>query len=236
MLFTPEFLSVHKNLTIVNSDPIITEDGCLMLPWYWTENTDHIDELLYGYDFGTEVKAIFCHTDLTSWPGARIASFKGTPIYSGHIHFIVEDQLCNLHNIGAAVSLTFNDVNQDRYLYILENYEIVDKVKNIITPQFKRAYNEQIFELKEDYFNNSYVQLCISSNNINKAKYVEYLKELKTTYINANIRLHIIDDDTNVETLKAEGFNTNIETYIESNIPAHLDDKYNLIKQKLQEQ
>ena len=46
MLFTPEFLSVHKNLTIVNSDPIITEDGCLMLPWYWTENTDHIDELL----------------------------------------------------------------------------------------------------------------------------------------------------------------------------------------------
>ena len=45
-----------------------------------------------------------------------------------------------------------------------------------------------------------------------------------------------IDDDTNVETLKAEGFNTNIETYIESNIPAHLDDKYNLIKQKLQEQ
>ena len=236
MLFTTEFLSVHKNLTIVNSDPIITEDGCLMLPWYWTENTDHIDELLYGYDFGTEVKAIFCHTDLTSWPGARIASFKGTPIYSGHIHFIVEDQLCNLHNIGAAVSLTFNDVNQDRYLYILENYEIVDKVINIITPQFKRAYNEQIFEIKEDYFNNSYVQLCISSNNINKAKYVEYLKELKTTYINANIRLHIIDDDTNVETLKAEGFNTNIETYIESNIPAHLDDKYNLIKQKLQEQ
>ena len=47
---------------------------------------------------------------------------------------------------------------------------------------------------------------------------------------------HIIDDDTNVETLKAEGFNTNIETYIESNIPEHLDEKYNLIKQKLQEQ
>ena len=94
-----------------------------------------------------------------------------------------------------------------------------EKYGNAVT---SLPYNEQIFELKEDYFNNSYVQLCISSNNINKAKYVEYLKELKTTYINANIRLHIIDDDTNVETLKAEGFNTNIETYIESNIPAHL--------------
>ena len=153
ILFTDEFLQIHKNLTIVNSDPIMTDDGCLMLPWYWTENTDHIDELLYNYDFENEVNAIFCHTDLTSWPGARIASFKGTPIYSGHIHFIVEDQLCNLHNIGAAISLTFNDVNQDRYLYILENYEIVDKIKNVITPQFKRAYNEQIFELTEDYRN-----------------------------------------------------------------------------------
>ena len=236
LIFGDEFYKCHPNFKVIQSDPYLTEDGCLMLPWYWTENTDHIDELLYGYDFGNEVKAIFCHTDLTSWPGARIASFKGTPIYSGHIHFIVEDALCNLHNIGAAVALTFNDVNQDRYLYILEDYEIVDKIKNETTPQFKRAYNEQIFELTEDYFNNSYVQLCISSNNINKAKYVEHLKEIKTTYINANIRLHIIDDDTNIETLSVNGFNTNIETYIENNIPQHLDDKYNLIKQKLQEQ
>ena len=75
-----------------------------------------------------------------------------------------------------------------------------------------------------------------NKSNFTRDEYVEYLKEIKTTYINANIRLHIIDDDTNVETLKAEGFNTNIETYIESNIPEHLDDKYNLIKQKLQEQ
>lgn len=236
ILFPKEFLQIHKNLIIVNSDPLLTDDGCLMLPWYWTENPDHIDELLYNYDFEKEINAIFCHTDLTTWPGARIASFKGTPIYSGHIHFIVEDQLCNLHNIGAAIPLTFNDVNQDRYLYILENYEIIDKVKNITTPQFKRAYNEQIFELTADYFDNSYIQLCISSKNINKAKYVEYLKELKTTYINSNIRLHIIDDDTNLETLSVNGFNTNLETYIEQNIPEHLDEKYNLIKRKLQEQ
>lgn len=236
MLFTEEFLQMHKNLTVINNDPFLTEDGCLMLPWYWTENTDHIDELLYGYEFGNEVKAIFCHTDLTTWPGARIALFKGVPIYSGHIHFIVEDQLCNLHNIGAVVPLTFNDVNQDRFLYILENYNIVEKIKNNTTPQFKRVYNEQIFDLTEDYFDNSYVQLCISSNNINKAKYVEHIKYIKTTYINANIRLHIIDDETNLETLSVNGFNTNLETYIEQNIPDHLDKKYNLIKSKIKEQ
>ena len=236
MIFSEEFLQVHKNLIIVNNDPLLTDDGCLMLPWYWTENPDHIDELLYNYDFSNDIKAIFCHTDLTTWPGARIASFKNTPIYSGHIHFIVEDQLCNLHNIGAALPLTFNDVNQDRYIYLLDNYEIIEKIKNVTTPQFRRAYNEQIFDLKDDYFENSYVQLCISTNNINKAKYVEQLNYLKSTYINSTIRIHIIDDNTNLETLNVDGFNTNLESYIEQNIPEHLGDKYELIKKKIKEQ
>lgn len=236
MIFSEEFLQIHKNLVIVNNDPLLTDDGCLMLPWYWTENPDHIDELLYNYDFSNDIKAIFCHTDLTTWPGARIASFKNTPIYSGHIHFIVEDQLCNLHNIGAALPLTFNDVNQDRYIYLLDNYEIVEKIKNVTTPQFRRAYNEQIFDLGDDYFENSYVQLCISTNNVNKAKYVEQLSYLKSTYINSTIRIHIIDDNTNLETLNVDGFNTNLESYIEQNIPEHLGNKYELIKKKIKEQ
>jgi len=236
MIFSEEFLQIHKNLIIVNNDPLLTDDGCLMLPWYWTENPDHIDELLYNYDFSNDIKAIFCHTDLTTWPGARIASFKNTPIYSGHIHFIVEDQLCNLHNIGAALPLTFNDVNQDRYIYLLDNYKIIEKIKNVTTPQFRRAYNEQIFDLKDDYFENSYVQLCISTNNVNKAKYVEQLNYLKSTYINSTIRIHIIDDNTNLETLNVDGFNTNLESYIEQNIPEHLEDKYELIKKKIKEQ
>ena len=236
MIFSEEFLQIHKNLVIVNNDPLLTDDGCLMLPWYWTENPDHIDELLYNYDFSNDIKAIFCHTDLTTWPGARIASFKNTPIYSGHIHFIVEDQLCNLHNIGAALPLTFNDVNQDRYIYLLEDYKIIEKIKNVTTPQFRRAYNEQIFDLKDDYFENSYVQLCISTNNVNKAKYVEQLSYLKSTYINSTIRIHIIDDNTNLETLNVDGFNTNLESYIEQNIPEHLGDKYELIKKKIKEQ
>ena len=236
MIFSNEFLQIHKNLIVVNNDPLLTDDGCLMLPWYWTENPDHIDELLYNYDFSNDIKAIICHTDLTTWPGARIASFKNTPIYSGHIHFIVEDQLCNLHNIGAALPLTFNDVNQDRYIYLLEDYKIIEKIKNVTTPQFRRAYNEQIFDLNDKYFENSYVQLCISTTNVNKAKYVEQLSYLKSTYINSTIRIHIIDDNTNLETLNVDGFNTNLESYIEQNIPEHLGNKYELIKKKIKEQ
>ena len=233
LIFGEEFLLVHKNLIIVNQDPYITEDGALFLPWYWTENDNHIDEILYNYDFNDEVKEIFCHTDLSQWPGARIAAFKGTPIYSGHIHFCYEDTMANLFNLGSACAFTFNDVNMDKYVYILEDYKIVKKIKNVTTPSFKRLYNEEILNVSDDMFNNSYVQLCISSNNINKAKYVEQIKELKNTYVDSNIRLHTIDEDTDMTTLSVATFNTNIETYIEDNIPEYLDEKYQIIKDKI---
>ena len=235
LLFDKEFLTIHKNLKIVNSDPWIDIDGSLFLPWYWTENTDHFDEILYNYDFGNEVKAIYCHADLVQWPGARIGSLKGCPVYSGHIHNIYEDKIGNLYNLGSAVSLTYNDVNQPKYLYIIEDHKIVEKIENITTPRFKRLYNNEIFEVDADYFENAFVELCISSNNINKAKYIDRVKYIKMTYINSNIRLHVIFDDTNVETLHVQGFNTNISKYIHDNIPAHLDNKYEKIKNKLLE-
>lgn len=233
LLFGPEFLELYPNLHFVTEEPLFTEDGSLFLPFYWTENPDHFDELLYTYKFGYEVKAIYCHADLTCWPGARITALKGCPIYSGHIHYIVEDNIGNLHNVGAALALTFNDVNQERFIYIAEDYKIVKRVKNNITPQFKQLYNEKIFDANEDVFNNSYVRLCISASNINKAKYIDQIKYLKSTYLDANIRINIIDEFDNGEMLSVDGFNTNIQTYIEDNIPEHLNNKYEYIKEKM---
>ena len=233
LLFGPEFLELYPNLHFVTEEPLFTEDGSLFLPFYWTENPDHFDELLYTYKFGYEVKAIYCHADLTCWPGARITALKGCPIYSGHIHYIVEDNIGNLHNVGAALALTFNDVNQERFVYIAEDYKIVKRVKNIVTPQFKQLYNEKIFDANEDVFNNSYVRLCISASNINTAKYIDQIKYLKSTYLDANIRINIIDEFDNGEMLSVDGFNTNIQTYIEDNIPEHLNNKYEYIKEKM---
>lgn len=235
VLFGEEFYNAHPNLKVISKDPYLDEYGNLFLPWYWTENSYHFDEILYNYDFSREVKAIYCHADLMTWPGARIGSLKGCPVYSGHIHDIHIDELSNLYNLGAAVALTFSDVNQERYLYVIEDYKIVDKIANHTTPRFIRIYDDDIFSADEKTFDNSYVQLCISSNNINKAKYVEQIKYLKTTYIDANIRVHIIDSDTDINTLNVEGFQTNISKYIEQNIPKHLDEKYELITNKLKE-
>ena len=234
LVFGPEFKKCYPNVRFVTKEPYLDENGGLFLPWYWTENPDHFDDLLYQYKFGSEVKAIYCHADLTIWPGGRISCLKGIPVYSGHIHYLYDDEIGNLHNLGAALSLTFGDTNQDRYLYILEDFKIVKTITNNTTPKFKRIFNEDIFSVKEEDFNNSYMQICINSNNINKAQYIDQLKLIKTSYTDAYIRIHVIDDDMQQNPqLMTEGFNTNIDNYIESNIPEHLNDKYIMIKNKL---
>lgn len=234
LAFGKEFQMCHKNLKVVNKDPWMDDEGSLYLPWYWTENTDHFDEILYQYNFGKEVKSVYCHADLTVWPGARIGSLRGCPVYSGHVHNIVEDNIGNLHNLGAALALTFNDYNQDRYLYIIEDHKIVDKIKNNTTFRFKRLFNEEIFNEDDSYFDNAYVQLCVSSSNLNKAKYIDRIKYIKSKYIeNANIRIHVIDSDDDLNEITLEGLNTDIKTYIDHNIPDHLHTKYDFIKSKL---
>lgn len=234
LVFGPEFKKCYPNIRFITKEPYFDSiDGTLFLPWYWTENPEHFDDLLYRYKFGTEVKAVYCHADLTIWPGGRISSLKGIPVYSGHIHYLYDDEVGNLHNLGAALPLTFGDANQDRYLYIIEDHKIVKKIKNRTTPEFIRIYNEDIFSVDSTYFDNSYMQICVSSSNINKANYIDQIKYLKTTYTDANIRIHVVEDNEISPTFVAEGFNTNITQYIENNVPEHLNSKYEYIKSKL---
>lgn len=235
LIFGQEFIKCYPNVKFITQTPYLSDDGALFLPWYWTENQTHFDEILYHYDFNDDVKAIFCHADLSVWPGGRIASLKGKPVYSGHIHYIVEPEFGNLHNIGAALPLTFSDVNQNRYLYILDsNFKVVEKIKNETTFKFIRVYNDQIFNMDSEIFNNSYIQLCVSTSNINKAQYIDQIKYLRNTYIGSNIKLHVLNnDEINSINLNGEVFNTNINKYIEDNIPEHLNTKYELIKNKI---
>lgn len=231
-VFGKEFTLIHPNVTFVCDEPLLLDES-LFLPWYWTDNTEHFDELLYRYKFGSEVKAVYCHADLSVWPGARITALRNTPVYSGHIHFINTDEQCNLYNIGAACALTFNDVNQDRFIYILENHSIVEKIKNIITPRFIRIYNENIFDATDDIFENSFVQLCINKKLIEQPKYIEQIKHLKNTYVNSNIRIHLIDDIENSEQENVDiNFSPNITEYISNNIPETLLNKFNIIKER----
>lgn len=235
LVFGSEYEKIHDNVKFITKDPYLDNDNDLYLPWYFTEVPEHFDELLYNYRFGTDVKCVYCHTDLTTWPGSRTSSLRSVPVYAGHIHYIVEDDISNLHNIGSCLALTFNDVNQQRYVYIMDNdtKKIIDKIENVTTPKFYRIFNDDIFKTDDSLFNNSYVQIFISNKNLKSAKFIERIKEIKEKYINSNVTIHPIDDEVNINTLSAEGFNTNISKYIDDNMPKHLENKYQYIKNKL---
>lgn len=234
LLFGNDFVKCHPNVVFVTKDPVLNNEQ-LYLPWYYTENPDHFDSLLYNYKFGQEVKSIYCHTDLGIWPGARITALRGCPVYSGHIHNIMIDEENHLYNLGSSCAFTFMDVNESKYLYIIEDHKIVKKIENVTTPKFKRFYNEEIFTITDDDIKDSFVQLCISTNNINKAQYIDQVKLLKSTYTEANMRVHPIEDAMSTTTFVAQGFNTNISQFIEDNMPDYLTNKYELIKDKIKE-
>lgn len=231
-VFGSEFSKIHDNVYFVTDTPLLKDDS-LFLPWYWTENTDHFDDLLYRFDFGNDVKAIYCHADLSIWPGPRVASLNGIPVYAGHIHYVNEDKICNLHNIGACCPLNFGDTNEDRYIYYLEDFVIKEKIKNITTPKFVRLYNEEIFNANKELFENSFVQLCISRKNIELAFYIDQIKKLKSIYVDSNIRIHLIEDDTRQDIGNANiDLNQNIYDYIKTNIPKELNNKFGIIVDK----
>jgi len=234
VVFGNEYVKCHPNARFIVKDPWLSDES-LFLPWYMTENPDHFDGLLYNYKFGTEVKAIFCHTDLAIWPGPRITALRGCPVYSGHIHNIMTDEDNKLYNLGSSLAFTFADVDETKYLYIIENHKIVEKIANVSTPVFKRIWNEDIFTITAEDCKDAFIQLCVSESNLNKAQYVDQIRMLKTTYVDSNIRVKPMDDVEHKHVFSAEGFNTNISQYIEDNMPEHLTQKYDLIKERLKE-
>ena len=230
LVFGEEFIKCHPNIKIINNEPYY-EDGNLYLPWYYTENFQHFSDLLYSIDT-RELKNIFCHDDLSRWDFSRTTAIKDAKVWSGHIHAPKKLENSNLCNLGSMFSFNFNDVNTIKYMYILEGTEIVEKIENTTTPKFKRFFNEDIFELTTEQLQNAFVELCIFKTNINKAKYIERIKEIKLKYAEYNCRVKIIDNSLG-ETLELSYFNANIDKYIDDNIPEYLNDKYITVKNKI---
>ena len=83
------------------------------------------------------------------------------------------------------------------------------------------------------YILHKYCRQCNLFNSyINKAIYIERIKEIKTLYAEYNVRIQTIDDSLG-ESFELTYFNTNIENYISDNIPEYLSEKYEFIKDKV---
>lgn len=231
MVFGKEFLSSYSNLHIYTENPYLDEDGDLYMPWFFTEDEELYYQTMAHYK-DDNINRIFCHSDLLGWDKSKmLAKGEDVHVYSGHIHtpWVSEDR--KLWNVGSALSLNFNDVNEYKHLYVLEGNKVCHEISNTTTPIFLRYYNEQIFS--QNTFNNCFVQLYIDKDKVNKAEYIEKIKELKVNNPSISIRVVTIDKDiVNIQTDTID-LNQDIKKYIDSNIPEELQPKYNIVKNKL---
>ena len=232
LVFGEEFVNIHQNMTIVSSLPCL-DNRTLMLPWYFTENDERYEATMKEYAGKFDI--IYCHTDCEHWSDTK-ARLKGdAAVYSGHIHYPWMSKELNLYNLGASCSFTFNDVNAQRFIYTIEDGVITDKYENITTPRFRRYYNDRIFTLTADDLINTSTQLCISPENKNKAAYRERIREIKTTYIDCDIKVVDTNEIDNSFDGEMADLSTNIQEYIRQNMPQHLTKKYTILTDKLNE-
>ena len=254
-VFGQEFMNAYegrfnyvtdKGIAILKYDENnICIGNAILLPWYETENREkfkkHINDISFFNKTNKEnpVRAIYCHTDLEPEfaDDPEIASALkelDIPIYSGHIHYMYTNKEKKFYNLGACCAFTFNDANQSRYVYIINEKENkCVRIENVTTPKFIILRDEEIFDENPKYYNNNYVEFIISECNKNQLRYKEQITKLKLQYPSSNIRVKIVTDSTLFCTNNGININTNIEQYIENNIPDNLKDNLNIIKEEL---
>ena len=254
-VFGQEFMNAYegrfnyvtdKGIAILKYDENnICIGNAILLPWYETENREnfkkHINTInTYNKKYPNElIRAIYCHTDLEPEfaDDPEIASALkelDIPIYSGHIHYMYTNKEKKFYNLGACCAFTFNDANQSRYVYIINEKENkCVRIENVTTPKFIILRDEEIFDENPKYYNNNYVEFIISECNKNQLRYKEQITKLKLQYPSSNIRVKIVTDSTLFCTNNGININTNIEQYIENNIPDNLKDNLNIIKEEL---
>lgn len=231
LVFGEEFVNAYDNLYIISSLPLL-KDRTLFLPWYFTENDERYLATMKEYNGQFDI--IYCHTDCEHWSEDK-ARLKGDAyVYSGHIHYPYVNKELKLYNIGAACSFTFNDVNAERFIYTIEDGIIVNSYENVTTPRFRRYYNDRIFTLTAEDLINTTTQLCISPENKNKASYRERIREIKSTYVDCDIKVVDVDEITTFDGETAD-LSTNIYEYIRQNMPSHLNNKFETLTDKLKE-
>lgn len=235
MIFGREYMDAHPNFEYyTEACGYDWDDGTLYMPWYFTESDDRFFSTIKDYQMGRRpVSLVYCHSDLQAWDTNKISILHNAPVYAGHIHFPWKSG--NLYNLCAALPLTFNDVNQNRGFFIIEDGKLAKTIINTTTPQFKRYFDNQIFDLTDDDFNNVFIQFYIGQEKINKSKYIEHIKYLKLRHSNVPIRVVVVDNETIEQLDTSFEFNQNIKQYIDDNIPESLIDKYELIKERVKE-
>lgn len=229
ILFNEDFLRSRENLQITTKgvSKLWKHDKYMMiLPWFETEVKENFVKNLKEAKTDSNCLGIYAHTDLFVISDTEVLNLVNRfnkPIYSGHIHYQTFNELKKLYNLGAACAFNFNDTDQDRFIYIInENRNKLVKIKNETTPEFKTiAYQKKETDLKSLQPDNYYRFQC-QPDDIKTLR-----KEISESQLK-NVTIQIQYNNLPANLISNCSIKTNnIDEFITKNIPSNLIKTFN---------
>lgn len=227
ILFGEDFIKSKKNLQVTTRGVSKLWKGdkyMMVLPWFETEIKENFIKNLKEAKADPNCLGIYAHTDLFVISDTETLSLingLNKPIYSGHIHYQVFNDYKKLYNLGAACAFTFNDSDQDRFIYLInENSNKLIKIKNETTPEFKTIrYRKKEIDLNSLPADNYYRFQCQPDD----------IKTLRKEISNSRLKNVSIQIQFNKALKKSDNLikTNNIDEFILKNIPANLTETFN---------
>lgn len=228
ILFNDEYKEKHKNLFIVTNKVSYIEKQSgrvMLLPWFETETTENLSKHLANASSDSTCHGIYCHTDtlgFNSNENKPVFVEFNKPVWSGHIHYRQLNHNNKIYQLGAACAFNFNDANQDRFIYIInEKNNSFIEIQNEITPVFKTfSYKENIIDFSS-LDQNDYYKFYTRPEDIKQLRKLINEYGLKNTNLQLIFNNRLIKENT-------ESINTvvNINDFIDNNIPDNLKKVY----------
>lgn len=202
-----------ENIHVFEKPEIITINGShnfLMLPW--VENTAQINQIITDHKDLCEY--IVCHADIkglrfNKWTKVEhgievdtLAAYKR--VYAGHIHH--RQEFKNVLYTGTPYQMDRGDRDNDKGFYQLDvsGRDLTEEfILNTASPVYKKFDIYDLLELPTDsvieLFNNSFVDIMISVNFVNKFPVNRFLEAIsKSTHRKVEFFTYVdeIKDDT----------------------------------------
>lgn len=222
IVFGEDFQKSRKNLQITTKgiSKIWKHDKYMMiLPWFETEIKENFVKNLKEAKTDPNCIGIYAHTDLFVIPDTETLNMVNNfnkPIYSGHIHYQAFNESKKLYNLGAACAFTFNDSDQDRFIYIInENSNKLIQIKNETTPEFKTIFYRKKETDLDSLQPDNYYRFQCQPDDITSLRKEISKSQLKNTI--TQIQFNDVTPNT-----KCSIKTNNIDEFIINNIPPNL--------------
>lgn len=224
LLFNKSYIEKHKNLHVITEGTSkiykSTDEYVLILPWFETEVPENFIKNLNESSNDKNCLGIYAHTDLfliINGDVVKTINKYSHPIWSGHVHYPIIDHHRKLYNLGAACAFNFNDVNQERFIYIInEKYNKSLAILNETTPKFQSFnYNKDKIDFSKLDINNYYTFYC-------DPKEHSLLKQQVAKSELKNVRIQLLFNDINLNNDNVVNSSFNINDFINNNIPKEL--------------